>query len=32
VFISKRRSSVIGDDEPPALPPATPVTDPATTA
>jgi K(+)-stimulated pyrophosphate-energized sodium pump len=32
VFISKRRSSVIGDDEPPAAPPATPVTDPATTA
>jgi K(+)-stimulated pyrophosphate-energized sodium pump len=32
VYNSKRRSHVIGDDEPPATPPATPVTDPATTA
>jgi K(+)-stimulated pyrophosphate-energized sodium pump len=32
VYNSKRRSTVIGDDETPAAPPATPVTDPATTA
>jgi K(+)-stimulated pyrophosphate-energized sodium pump len=32
VFISKRRSAVIGDDEPPAAPPAAPVGDPAATA
>ncbi len=32
VFISKRRSAVIGDEEPPAAPPAAPVSDPAATA
>jgi K(+)-stimulated pyrophosphate-energized sodium pump len=32
VYNSKRRSAVIGDDDEPAAPPATPVTDPATTA
>jgi K(+)-stimulated pyrophosphate-energized sodium pump len=32
VFVSKRRSAVIGDDEPPVTPPAAPATDPAATA
>ncbi|HET6937486.1 MAG TPA: sodium-translocating pyrophosphatase [Nocardioides sp.] len=32
VYNSKRRSTAIGDDETPAPPPATPVTDPVTTA
>lgn len=32
VYVSKQRSTVIGDDAPPAAPPAPPVTDPAATA
>src|SRR5262249_5813219 len=32
VYNSKRRSAVIGDDEPPASTPAAPATDPAATA